>query len=361
MGCVTGSEPSGTAGCPTRSPASPAACDHRGGLGRGSPVLPRLGITVYGCGPDEATLFREMAPYLGITPTITDAPVSAENIALALGNRCISVGHKTPVSGPTLRALRQAGVLYVSTRSVGDNHIDVPCGEHVGLSIEGVAYSPDGVADYTVMLMLMAIRNTKAVIGRVQAHDYRLHDGRGKELRDLTIGVVGTGHIGSAVLDRLSGFGCRLLAHDRCPKASPDHVSLDELLQRSDVVTLHTPLDADTHHLLDRQRIQRMKPGAFLINTGRGALVDTEALLAALECGHLDGAALDVLEGEEGVFYSDHRSGPVQNQWLLQLQELPNVLITPHTAYYTDHALSDTVENTLLNCLRFERRAACTG
>lgn len=361
MGCVTWSEPSRAVGCPTLSTASSAAGDHCGALGQGAPVLPRLGITVYGCGQDEAILFREMAPRVGITPTITDAPVSAENIELAFGNRCISVGHKTPVSGSTLRALHQVGVLYISTRSVGYNHIDVQCGERVGLSIESIAYSPDSVADYTVMLMLMAIRNAKAVIGGVQAHDYRLHAVRGKELRDLTIGVVGTGHIGSAVLDRLAGFGCRLLAHDRCPKPSPDHVPLDELLQRSDVVSLHTPLDADTHHLLDRQRIERMKPGALLINTGRGALVDTAALLLALESGRLGGAALDVLEGEEGVFYSDHRGRPVQNERLLQLQQLPNVLITPHTAYYTDHALSDTVENTLLNCLRFERRAAWTG
>jgi D-specific alpha-keto acid dehydrogenase len=320
-----------------------------------------LGVTVYGCGEDEATLFRQMAPRVGITPTITDAPVSGENVALAFGNRCISVGHKTQVSGSTLLALRQAGVLYVSTRSVGYNHIDVQCGESVGLLIESIAYSPDSVADFTVMLMLMAVRNARATISRVEAHDYRLPDVRGRELRDMTVGVIGTGHIGTAVLDRLRGFGCQLLTYDRCPKTSPDHVSLDELLQRSDVVTLHTPLNADTHHLLNRQRIERMRPGAFLINTGRGALVDTTTLLLALESGRLGGAALDVLEGEEGVFYSDQGSRPVQNELLVRLQQLPNVLITPHTAYYTDHALSDTVENTLFNCLRFERRSAWTG
>jgi D-specific alpha-keto acid dehydrogenase len=104
-----------------------------------------------------------------------------------------------------------------------------------------------------------------------------------------------------------------------------------------------------------------MKHGAFIINTGRGSLLDTEALLSALECGQLGGAALDVLEGEEGVFYSDHRQRPIQSQLLLRLQQLPNVLITPHTAYYTEHALSDAVENTLINCLRFERRAAWIG
>jgi D-specific alpha-keto acid dehydrogenase len=361
MGSVTWSEPSPAARRPTRSPIAPAACGHRGALGPGAPVLPLLGVTVYGCGQDEAALFREMASRVGIRPTITDAPVSGENVDLAVGNRCVSVGHKSPVSGSTLRALRRAGVLYISTRSVGYNHIDRQGVEGLGLSIENVAYSPDSVADYTLMLMLMAVRNAKTVVGRVQDHDYRLPDGRGKELRDMTVGVIGTGRIGSAVLDRLRGFGCRLLAHDPCPKASPDHVPLDELLEQSDVVTLHAPLDVDTHHLLDQRRMARMRPGAFLINTGRGALVDTEALLGALECGHLGGAALDVLEGEEGVFYSDHRGRPIRNERLLRLQRLPNVLITPHTAYYTDHALSDTVENTLLNCLRFERRAAWAG
>jgi D-specific alpha-keto acid dehydrogenase len=130
------------------------------------------------------------------------------------------------------------------------------------------------------------------------------------------------------------------------------------LLEQSDVVTLHTPLNADTHHLLNSRRIGQMRHGAFLINTGRGSLLDTDALLSALEGGRLGGAALDVLEGEEGVFYSDHRGRAIENQLVLRLQQMPNVLITPHTAYYTEHALRDTVENTFLNCLRFEGRAA---
>ena len=127
------------------------------------------------------------------------------------------------------------------------------------------------------------------------------------------------------------------------------------------MVTLHTPLTADTHHLLSRQRMEQMRHGAFIINTGRGALLDTEALLPALESGHLGGVALDVLEGEEGVFYSDRRGRPVESPLLLRLQQLPNVLITPHTAYYTEHALRDIVANTIINCLSFERAAACVG
>ncbi|KRV47290.1 lactate dehydrogenase [Wenjunlia vitaminophila] len=226
----------------------------------------------------------------------------------------------------------------------------------VGISVENIAYSPDSVADYTLMLMLMAVRNAKATVRRSDRHDYRLNEVRGKELRDLTIGVVGTGRIGTAVVERLRGFGGRILACDRRPKTAADYVSLDELLRLSDIVTLHAPLTTDTHHLLGRQRIEQMKHGAFIINTGRGSLIDTEALVSALENGRLGGAALDVIEGEEGIFYADCRNKRIESKALLRLQEMPNVLITPHTAYYTDHALSDTVENSMANCLKFERR-----
>lgn len=318
--------------------------------------MAKAGITVYGCGQDEAVLFREMAPRFGVMPTITDAAVSEVNIELTFGNRCVSVGHKTQITNSILLALSQAGVMYISTRSVGYNHINVKYAESVGISVENIAYSPDSVADYTLMLMLMAVRNAKSIISRADLHDFRLNDERGKELRDMTIGVIGTGRIGTAVMDRLRGFGCRILAYDSRPIASADYVPLDELLQQSDIITLHTPLNADTNHLLNRQRIGRMKHGAFIINTGRGSLLDTEALIPALESGKLGGAALDVLEGEEGVFYFDYRKKPIESKLLLRLQKLPNVLITPHTAYYTEHALSDTVENTIINCLKFERR-----
>ena len=321
-----------------------------------APDVPAMGITIYGCGLDEAVLFREMAPRFGVMPTITEAGVSEANTELASGNRCISVGHRTQITNSALLALSRGGVTYISTRSIGYNHIDVEYAESVGISVENVAYSPDSVADYTLMLMLMAVRNAKSIILRADTHDYRLSDVRGRELRDLTIGVIGTGRIGAAVMDRLRGFGCRILAYDRGPKAAADYVPLDELLQLSDIVTLHTPLNAETHHLLNRQRIEQMKHGAFIINTGRGSLLDTEALIPALESGRLGGAALDVLEGEEGIFYADCRGKPIESKPLLRLQELPNVLISPHTAYYTDHALSDMVENSIANCLKFERR-----
>jgi D-specific alpha-keto acid dehydrogenase len=337
-------------------PARTAARRIRPAAPSSSSAVPATGITVYGCGQDEAVLFREMASRFGVIPTITEAAVSEANIELASGNRCISVGHKTQITTPTLLALSEIGVAYISTRSIGYNHINVKCAESIGISVENVTYSPDSVADYTLMLMLMAVRSAKSIIRRADIHDYRLDDLRGKELRDLTVGIIGTGRIGAAVVDRLRGFGCRILAYDSRPAVIADYVPLDELLQLSDMVTLHTPLNADTHHLLNRQRIERMRRGAFIINTGRGSLLDTEALIPALESGRLGGAALDVIEGEEGIFYTDRRNKPVESKSLLRLQELPNVIISPHAAYYTDHALSDMAENSITNCLKFERR-----
>jgi D-specific alpha-keto acid dehydrogenase len=205
------------------------------------------------------------------------------------------------------------------------------------------------------MLMLMTLRHASSMIRRVDCHDYRLGDTRGRELRDLTVGVIGTGRIGSAVIDRLQGFGCRVLAYDHRPTTPAEYVPLADLLRQSDLVTLHTPLNPETHHLLDRHRIGQLKQGAVVVNTGRGALIDTDALICALEDGRLGGAALDVVEGEEGIFYADRRGEPVENQALLRLQALPNVTISPHTAFHTDHALRDTVENSIANCLAFER------
>jgi D-specific alpha-keto acid dehydrogenase len=315
-----------------------------------------MGMTIYGCGQDEAALFRALAPRFGVLPTITEAAVSEATVDLAAGNQCISVGHKAQVANSALLALSRAGVTYVSTRSIGYNHIDVDYAASVGISVENVSYSPDSVADYTLMLILMAVRNAKAVLRRADVHDYRLNDVRGKELRDLTVGVIGTGCIGTAVMDRLRGFGCRILAYDNRPRLAADYVRLDELLQRSEIVTLHTPLTPQTHHLLDRQRIDELKQGAFVINTGRGALLDTEALVAALEDGRLGGAALDVLEGEEGIFYADCSNKSIDSDQLVRLQRLPNVVVSPHTAYYTDHALGDAVENSLVNCRNYESR-----
>ncbi|WP_245665814.1 D-isomer specific 2-hydroxyacid dehydrogenase family protein [Actinoplanes subtropicus] len=311
-------------------------------------------MTIYGCGQDEAALFLQMAPRLGVLPTIVEAAICEANVDLARGNRCVSVDHRNPVTNSIIRGLSEIGVRYISTRSVGFNHIDVEYAGSVGITVGNVAYSPDSVADFALMQMLMVLRRMKSIIRRTDIHDYRLDVVRGRELRDQTVGVIGTGRIGAAVLHRLRGFGCRILAHDSYPRHGVDYVPLDELLRQSDIVTLHTPLTPETHHLLNRQRIAQMKHGAIVINTGRGPLIETDALVTALEEGRIGGAALDVVEGEEEIFYADHSDKSVKSGKLLRLQEMANVIISPHTAYYTDHALSDTVENSLTNCLTFE-------
>ncbi|MGG4106025.1 D-lactate dehydrogenase VanH [Paenibacillus lautus] len=314
-----------------------------------------IGITVYGCEHDEADAFRRLSPRFGVMPTIISDAVSETNAISASCNPCISVSHKSEVSASILLALKRVGVKYISTRSIGCNHIDTTAAKRMGITIGNVAYSPDSVADYTLMLMLMAIRNAKSIIRSVEKYDFKLDEIRGKELRDMTVGVMGTGRIGKAVIERLQGFGCHVLAYDRSQKMTADYVPLDELLRNSDIVTLHVPLSADTHHIIGHEQIKGMKQGAFIINTGRGALIDTDELIKALENGKLSGAALDVLEGEEGLFYFDCTQESIDNHFLLKLQRMPNVIITPHTAYYTERTLHDTVEKTIENCLDFER------
>ncbi|MDR1428270.1 MAG: D-lactate dehydrogenase VanH-A [Bifidobacteriaceae bacterium] len=317
--------------------------------------MPTTRIPVYGCPAREAALFHQIAPRFGVVPLITEAPVSHANIELAAGSRCVSVSHRNRVTNPMLLELSRAGARYISTRSIGYDHIDLKYARSVGLTVANVAYSPGSVADYTLMLILMAVRDARSVMGRAAARDFRLSDAPGRELGDLTVGVVGTGRIGAAVIERLRGFGCRILAHDNHRTPAADDVPFDHLLRHSDVVTFHLPLTASTRHIVNRRSIAAMKDGAFIVNTGRGSLIDTKALIGALESGRLGGAALDVIEGEEGVFYTDCRDAPRANGALARLQRLPNVIISPHVAYYTDRSLRDIVENSLANCIAFER------
>jgi D-specific alpha-keto acid dehydrogenase len=319
-----------------------------------------VGLTVYGCEPDEAELFNQLSARLGINPTITSSAPSETSVVSVPRNRCVSVGHKAELTLPTLRALKNAGVEHVSTRSIGFDHIDLDAATALGITVENVVYAPDGVADFTVMLILMVIRDARGAVSTAEPKDSTLRTVRGRDLRDLTVGVVGVGHIGAAVVRRLQGFGCRVLAcsNNRPAAAAAEFVSLDELLRESDVVTLHVPLTADTHHLIGRAQLAELKHDAFLVNTGRGALIDTDALITALERGELGGAALDVLEGEEEIFHSERATGRVEHRFLPRLQRLHNVIVTPHVAYYTRRALHDTVEKTLTKCLDFERKRA---
>jgi D-specific alpha-keto acid dehydrogenase len=168
-------------------------------------TMEKTRITIYGCEQDEADMFRRYSPHYGVEPAIHNTTISADNATLASGNRCISVNHKEKIDRSTLCALKENGVAYIATRSIGCNHIDIDAANKLGITIGNAAYSPVSVADYTLMLILMSIRQAKSVVCRADVHDYRLCTEPGRELRDMTVGGWGAGRIGQAVIDRLHG------------------------------------------------------------------------------------------------------------------------------------------------------------
>jgi D-lactate dehydrogenase len=222
-----------------------------------------------------------------------------------------------------------------------------------------VSYSPDTVANYAVMMMLMAVRKVKAISRLAQAQDFSLYGVQGREMRNLTIGVAGTGRIGKRVVEMLSGFGSTILAFDKyenpAVKNLVSYVPWDEFLARCDLITLHMPAAADNFRIINAQTLSQMKDGVYLVNTARGSLIDTEALIDAVESGKVGGAALDVVEDEGGMFYNNLRGEVLTNRNMAILKSYPNVILTPHTAFYTDQAVSDMVENSLRSCLLFQK------
>jgi D-specific alpha-keto acid dehydrogenase len=314
-----------------------------------------MNITVFGCGRDERDLFCRRAESYGVGLNIVDEPVSAKNARFACGSRCVSISHTARLCETALREFKKTGVELVTTRSTGIDHIDLSAANLFGIRVENTAYSPDSVSDYALMLILMAIRNVKDVMGRVEDRNFSLPCARGPDLREMTVGVIGTGRIGHGVITRLRPFGCRILAYGNVTAAETVCSPFNDVIGQCDVLTFHLPLTAQTRHILNRENIQKVKTGAYIVNTGRGGLIETEALLAALKSKKLSGAALDVVEGEENIFYRNCHNRKIKNTAFLQLCEMPNVIITPHMAFYTRRALLDTVENTILKCLEYER------
>ena len=223
-------------------------------------------------------------------------------------------------------------------------------------------YSPYSVANYTVMLMLMCIRKAGYIMFRSHTADYSLGASgaaRGMEMQNLTVGVIGTGRIGKAVIHNLSGFGCRLLAYDLYPNAEvkkiAEYVPLETLLAESDVITLHTNATEENHHLIDAKAIETMKPGVTIINTARGKLIDSDALIAGLESGKIGAAGLDVLENENGLYYYNRMGDVIPNPELAVLRSMPNVILTDHTAFYTHEDVESMVRGVLESAAAFEQ------
>jgi D-lactate dehydrogenase len=260
-----------------------------------------------------------------------------------------------------LETLAAGATRLVALRCAGFNNVDVAAARRLGLDVARVpAYSPHAVAEHTLGLLLTLIRRLHRAMNRVRDGNFSLEGLLGFELHGRTIGVVGTGKIGETMLRVLSGFGARLLAYDPAPNPAcvalgATYVPLAELLAAADVVTLHCPLTPATRHLIDGPALARMKPGAVLVNTGRGALVDAVALIQALKDGRLGGLAMDVYEEEEQLFFEDHSGDVLQDDVFARLLTFPNVVITGHQAFFTEEALQAICRTTIGNISDFEQ------
>ena len=313
-------------------------------------------IAVFSVRKDEPIYLKKFGEKLGVAFALTNQPPTLENAELVRGCECMSI-ITTAITKEMLAAYRDLGLRFISTRTIGYEHIDMKAAEKLGIHVGNVSYSPDSVADYAVMLILAAMRNLKLILDRYDGQDYSLAMVRGLELHNLTVGVLGTGRIGRAVLKRLSGFGCRLLAYDIRQNEEAarlaEYVPLDTLLAESDILDLHVPAAKENVHMFGRGAFQKMKSGVYLVNTARGSLIDSGALIENLESGKVAGAALDVVEDESALYYRDYKGKTIKNRELAVLRSFPNVLLTPHTAFYTDQAVSDMVEHSLESCVHF--------
>lgn len=311
-------------------------------------------VTVYNCRPfDEKELFLEYAKELGIDLVLCNDAPDLNNVSLCKGSRCVDV-ITSKIDAPLIKAFHEQGVEYITTRTIGYDHIDLEAAGKYGIKVGNAPYGPNGVADYTVMLILMSIRKMGAILGRTNLQDYTLQGLNGRELRDLTVGVIGTGRIGSTVIRNLSGFGCRILAYDLYEKDEVKqlaaYVPLEEIWKESDVITLHTPLTEDNHHLINADTIAQMKDGVVIVNTARGALIDSDAFIDAIENGKIGAAGLDVVENEFGLYYYDHKSDILKNRELAMLRSFPNVTVSHHMAFYTKNYVETVVKDSLMSC-----------
>lgn len=311
-------------------------------------------LAVFSYRNDEKEYFEKYTKQYHVDAKYTSDAPTLDSIELARGCDCISI-ITTNINDEFIRKAKEIGIQYISTRTIGYDHIDLESAKRHGIGVGNVTYSPNSVAEYTVMLILMANRKAKHILERSIGQDYSLKGICGKELNKQTIGVIGTGRIGEYVINNLSGFGCKILAYDLYQKESvsekADYVDLEKLIAESDVITMHTPITKDNYHLINSESIQKMKDDVTIINTARGALIDTQALISALEKGKVGAAALDVIEDESAIFYNDFKYKPLSNRELAILKSFPNVTVMPHTAFYTGQAVSDMVEHSILSCI----------
>ncbi|HBS80837.1 MAG TPA: hydroxyacid dehydrogenase [Pseudomonas sp.] len=289
-----------------------------------------------------------------------DARLTVETAALASGFSGVCVFVNDKLDREVLQLLHANGTRLIALRSAGFNNVDLPEAERLEMTVVRVpAYSPHAVAEHAVALILSLNRMTFRAYNRVREGNFSLDGLLGFDLYGKTVGVVGTGKIGLIFADIMRGFGCRVLAHDPFPsadaKAFVTYVPLEQLFEEADIISLHCPLTPETHHLIDDAAIAQMKRGVMLVNTGRGRVVDTRAVIDGLKSGKIGRLGLDVYEEEENLFFQDLSQRVISDDQFMRLTTFPNVLITGHQAFFTAEALTNIAETTLANVSAFEQ------
>jgi len=287
--------------------------------------------------------------------------LSADTSALAAGFPAICVFVHDQLDAPVLQELAQGGTRLIALRCAGFNNVDLKQAEALGMTVTRVpAYSPYAVAEHAVGLILALNRKIHRAHARVREGNLALEGLLGADLHGQTVGVIGTGKIGAVFARIMSGFGCRLLAYD--PVRSPECESLGvryadvaEVFAQSEILSLHCPLTPPTHHLIGREALRQMKHGVMIINTSRGAVIDTKAVIEALKSGKVGALGLDVYEEEADLFFEDLSSRVIQDDVFARLLTFPNVIITGHQAFFTRNAMEAIAETTLANITAFER------
>lgn len=321
-------------------------------------------IAIFSTKPYDRTFFdaanagRHELTYL--TPRLTE-----ETVSLAAGFPAVCVFVQDRLNEPVVRVLAAGGTRLIALRCAGFNNVDLNTAADVGISVVRVpAYSPYSVAEHTIGLMMALNRRFHRAYNRVREGNFALDGLLGFDMHGRTVGIIGTGKIGARVASILKGYGCQLLGHDRfqnpdCLKMGLEYVSLHELYAKSDIITLHCPLTPETHHLIDSEAISQMKRGVMLVNTSRGSVVETLALIDGLKSGQIGHLGLDVYEEEADLFFEDLSNHVLQDDVLARLLTFPNVIITGHQAFFTRDALEAIARTTIENVTQFDRGEAC--
>jgi len=323
-------------------------------------------ISFYDTKPYDREVMQAAEASVALEFRFHDFRLTTETAATAAGSDAVCVFVNDKLDRACLSKLSEAGVKHVALRCAGFNQVDLGAARELGMAVTRVpAYSPHAVAEHTLALLLTLNRKIHRAYNRVREFNFSLAGLVGFDLYGKTVGIIGTGKIGRCTVEIFRGFGCEVLAHDPCPQEEwaqahqVRYMALEEILPQVDILSLHLPLTPQTHHLLDGRTFSLMKKGAYLVNTSRGKLVDTNALIQVLKSMHLGGVALDVYEEEEGIFFEDHSAiGLPGDDELSRLLSFPNVLITSHQAFLTNEALHEIARVTTENLTCSLRGAA---